>query len=186
MLSEEQIITGCMKNSRKAQKALYDKYASTMFAICLRYGSNRAEAEDMLQDGFVKIFLNISQYSGKGSFEGWIKRIIINNAISVHRKNLKHYYHQPFDDVNENDIVEEEDLIEDELTYDELFSLINELPEGYKMVFNLHVIEGFKHKEIAEMLNIDQGTSKSQFSRARAFLKNKIKELKKNFEYIKD
>lgn len=180
MLADEQIILGCIKNNRKAQKDLFDKYSSMLLALCSRYARNKSEAEDILQEGFVKIFMNIKQYSQKGSFEGWLKRIMINTAISSYHQNIKHYNHQPFDDIeNINYYDEDDEIIDDEYSLDELLKLINELPDGYRLVFNMHVIEGYKHKEIAEMLNIDLGTSKSQFSRARTYLQKKLIEYKK-------
>ncbi|OFX42411.1 MAG: hypothetical protein A2046_13375 [Bacteroidetes bacterium GWA2_30_7] len=180
MLIDEQIILGCIKNNRKSQKELFDKYSSILLALCTRYARNKAEAEDILQEGFVKIFMNIKQFSQKGSFEGWLKRIMINTAISNYHQNIKHYNHQHFEDVEDiNYYNEDDEIIEDEYSLDELLKLINELPDGYRIVFNMHVIEGYKHKEISEMLNIDVGTSKSQFSRARTYLQKKLKEYKK-------
>jgi len=177
MLTELQIIEGCKKNSRKTQKLLYDMYASKFLGMCVRYAKDRQEAEDILQDGFVKIFSRISQFSGSGSFEGWMKRIIINTAITNYRQNLKHYYKQDIDDVNENEIGK--DISEIEFSIDELLKVIQDLPTGYRMVFNLYAIEGFQHKEIAEMVGIDVTTSKSQYSRAKKLLRSKLENLKK-------
>jgi RNA polymerase sigma-70 factor (ECF subfamily) len=177
MHNEQQIIEGCLKNSRKAQKMLYDKYASKFLGMCVRYAKDKLEAEDILQDGFLKIFGRISQYSGLGSFEGWMKRIIVNTAITNYRQNLKHYYKQHIDEVNETDM--ESSFSEIEYTLDELLKVIQNLPPGYKMVFNMFAIEGFQHKEIAEMMGIDVTTSKSQYSRARKLLRQKLEELKK-------
>ncbi len=177
MLSEQQIIEGCLKNNRKAQKQLYDVYASRFLGMCVRYAKDKQEAEDVLQDGFLKIFGRISQYSGIGSFEGWMKRIIINTAITNYRQNLKHYYKQSIDDVNETDI--ELNFADEEYSLDELLKVIQELPPGYKMVFNMYAIEGFQHKEIAEMMGIDVTTSKSQYSRAKKLLRFKLESLKK-------
>jgi RNA polymerase sigma-70 factor (ECF subfamily) len=178
-LTDEQILEGCIKNNRKAQRALFDKFAPTLLALCSRYARNRDEAQDILQDGFIKIFKNISQFGKKGSFEGWLKRIMINTAISSYRQNLKHYYHQDINEINEADIDEEESIIESEYSLDELLKLINELPDGYRIIFNMYVIEEYKHKEIAEILNIDIGTSKSQYARAKIYLQKKIEELNK-------
>jgi len=177
MLDDEQIIRGCCKKNKKAQKMLYDKYASVMLGICIRYAQNRAEAEDILQEGFVKVFLNIKQYMGKGSFEGWMRQIMVNTALTNYRNNLKHYYHNDVTEIAESKI---DDVSYDgEFTQEELLQIINELPEGYRMVFNLYAVEGYKHKEIAEMLDIDESTSKSQFSRGKKLIQQKLEVLKK-------
>lgn len=175
MYSEEQIIEGCRKNDRKAQKLLYDRYASVLLGICLRYTKCRAEAEDVLQDGFVKIFLRIRQYKAEGSFEGWMKRAMINTAISNYRKNLKHYYQQEIGDINESD--NNFRAIDSDFTCEEMLDIIRDLPDGYRIVFNLFAVEGYKHKEIAEILNIDISTSKSQFSRAKKIIQKKLEVL---------
>ena len=176
MLTEEQIIFKCKQNDRKAQKMLYDKYASVMLGICMRYVKERAEAEDVMQDGFLKIFLKINQYSGKGSFEGWMKRVMVNTALSNYRKNLKHYNHLDVDEVNDLNL-QDGTYTDAEYTKEELFNIIKELPDGYRVVFNLFAIEGYKHKEIGEMLKIDVATSKSQFSRARKLIQKKLLKL---------
>ena len=177
MHNEQQIIEGCLKSSRKAQKMLYDKYASRFLGMCMRYAKDRLEAEDILQEGFLKIFGRISQFSGIGSFEGWMKRIIVNTAITNYRQNLKHYYKQHIDEVNETDI--DAPFSDSEYSLEELLKVIQALPPGYRMVFNMFAIEGFQHKEIAEMMGIDVTTSKSQYSRARKLLREKLAELKK-------
>ena len=183
MLSEQQIIEGCLKNNRNTQKMLYEMYSSKFLGMCMRYAKDKQEAEDILQDGFLKIFGRISQFSGTGSFEGWMKRIIINTAITNYRQNLKHYYKQSIDDTNESDF--ETNNIEQEYSLDELLKVVQELPPGYRMVFNMFAIEGFQHKEIAQMMSIDVTTSKSQYSRARKLLRTKLAELKKEkMEFI--
>jgi RNA polymerase sigma-70 factor (ECF subfamily) len=177
MLSEQQIIEGCLKNNRNIQKILYELYTSKFLGMCMRYAKDKQEAEDILQDGFLKIFGRISQFSGIGSFEGWMKRIIINTAITNYRQNLKHYYKQSIDEVNEKDF--EITIVEQEYSLEELLKVVQELPPGYRMVFNMFAIEGFQHKEIAQMMGIDITTSKSQYSRARKLLRTKLSELKK-------
>ncbi len=173
MLSEEQLIKGCVKNDRKAQKALFDKYASVLLGVCARYAHDIAEAEDILQEGFVKIYTRIKQYSGSGSFEGWMKRVMVNTALSHLRQNAKHFYHQDVTEISEN-------KINDDTNYDadfsekEILSIVNKLPDGFRVVFNLYAIEGYKHKEIAEMLGIDIGTSKSQYSRAKKIIQKQL------------
>jgi len=152
-------------------------YASKFLGMCMRYAKDRQEAEDIIQEGFLKIFARISQYSGLGSFEGWMKRIIINTAITNYKKNLKHYYKQSIDDVNEAEF--ETFFAEQEYSLEELLKVVQELPPGYRMVFNLYAIEGFQHKEIARMMEIGVTTSKSQYSRAKKLLRTKLEELKK-------
>lgn len=167
-----------MQMDRKAQKLLYDKYSSLFLGICMRYANSRDEAEDILQDGFVKIFMNIKQYRGEGSFEGWMKRVLINTAISNYRSNLKYYYHADIDEIKKTEI-DESSVDNSEFSKEELLKVINSLPEGFKIVFNLYAIEGYKHKEIGEMLDIDIGTSKSQYSRAKALIQKKLLDLAK-------
>lgn len=181
MLSLEELIIGCQENKRKAQKELYDKYAPLLLGVCVRYAKDSSEAEDVLQEGFIKIFDKIKLYNHKGSFEGWMRRLMVNTAISNYRKNLKRYY--------KVDI--EEPLVQGmtvswskaEYTKEELMQVIQALPEGYKMVFNLYAIEGYKHREIAELLNIDETTSKSQYSRAKKQIQKRLVELSKIKEY---
>ncbi|MFW5879796.1 MAG: RNA polymerase sigma factor [bacterium] len=179
MLNQEKIIEGCKKNDRKAQKKLYETYAPTLLGICARYANDISEAEDILQEGFLKIFENINDYSGKGHLVGWMKRVMVNTAITNFHKNKKHYYHNELEDVQED--VQIEVTPETAFSTQELNDLLQRLPEGYKMVFNLFAIEGYKHKEIAEMLNIDENTSKTQFLRARKWL---IKELAKQEKIV--
>jgi RNA polymerase sigma-70 factor (ECF subfamily) len=177
MYNEAEIIEGCIKQNRKAQKMLYDRYSSRFLGICMRYAKNRQEAEDILQEAFIKIFDNISQYNHSGSFEGWMRRIIVNTAISNYRKNLKHYYHL---DVNDFIEFEQTELIDEtEFTLEEMLSAIQSLAPGYRIIFNLYAIEGYSHKEIANMLGVDIATSKSQYSRARRIIQKKLLEMKK-------
>ena len=167
------IIEGCRKQNGRSQRLLYEKYAPILLGICVRYVSNRSEAEDILQDGFVKIFLNINDYTGKGAFENWMKKIIINTAITHYHKNYKYHQNIDIDDVNEGDFSPSDSLY-DEFSAKELLEIVNTLPQGYKVVFNLYAIEGYKHREIAEILNIDENTSKSQYARARKWIQNKL------------
>jgi RNA polymerase sigma-70 factor (ECF subfamily) len=177
MLDERQIINGCCKRDKKAQKALFDRYRSILLGVCIRYSDRREEAEDILQDGLVKIFVNIQDFAGTGSFINWMKKIMVNTAITHYHRNLKHQYHQDIDDVRETDITDNEFEMA-EFTKQELLDVITDLPEGYRMVFNLYAIEGYKHKEIAEILEIDVNTSKSQYSRARSLIRKKLFALK--------
>ena len=178
MLSEEQLIERCKKQDRAAQKILYNRYAGLMLAICMRYVYERSEAEDILQDAFLKVFLKIGEFAGRGSFEGWLKRVFVNTAITHYHKSSKHNkHHYEISDVQETKF-ENEKYSESEFTRDELFSVVNSLPEGYKIVFNLYAIEGYKHKEIGKLLNIDINTSKSQYSRAKKLIRKKLNHLK--------
>lgn len=178
MLDEKEIIEGCCHNNRKAQKALYERYSSILLGVCIRYSGRRDEAEDILQDGLIKIYFNIKDFARKGSFINWMKKIMVNTAITHYHRNLKHHYHQDIEDIREMDI-EGASLSGAEFTRDELFNVIKELPHGYRMVFNLYAVEGYKHKEIAEMLEIDVNTSKSQYSRAKGLIRKKLGSLKK-------
>jgi len=168
-LSLEQLIVKCKKNDTKAQGELYKLYSSKLFTICLKYSRNHAEAQDNLQDAFVTIFKKISQFKSKGSFEGWIKRITINTSLQCYRaKGVYSIVNQDIPD----DSWEVEDT--DDISLDYLLQIIQELPDRYRLVFNLYVLDDYSHKEIAEMLEISQGTSKSNLARARDILKKKI------------
>ena len=183
MMSDPEIIKGCARHDRRAQQMLYDRYSRFLLAICMRYASDRAEAEDILQDSLLKVYFSIRDYSGTGSFAGWLRKIAVNTAITHYHKHLKHRYHVEIGEyasVETGTISFEDDLF----SADELFMVLNELPAGYRMVFNLYAVEGYKHKEIAGMLGIDINTSKSQYSRARAVLREKLenlRSLKKNY-----
>jgi len=178
MMSDHQIIEGCSKHDRKAQKMLYDRYSRFLMGICLRYACDRAEAEDILQDSFIKIFFNIKDFTGTGSFIGWLRKVAVNTAITHYHKNLKFRYCVEIEEFTstETGIASFE---EDFFTSDELYKVLNELPAGYRMVFNLYAVEGYKHKEIAEMLGIDMNTSKSQYSRAKAVIRDKLNTLRR-------
>jgi RNA polymerase sigma factor (sigma-70 family) len=171
-VSEAEIIEGCKANKRDLQKALYQRYSAKMMMVCLRYTKNREEAEDVLQDGFVKLFSNIKQFNGAGSFEGWIRRIIVNTALEAIRKKKMDF---SSDDINNlgNTQISEYDAVSN-IALKDLLALIRELPNGCQVIFNLYVIEGYNHKEIAEKLAISEGTSKSQLSRAKQLLQEKI------------
>jgi RNA polymerase sigma factor (sigma-70 family) len=172
----KEIIDGCVRGERVAQDRLYKKFSSLLFGICLRYAGNRMEAQDVLQEVFVKIYNNIGSYNHEGSFEGWLRRIAVNTSITNYRKNLKHAYQKDVDDLMKTH--EEPATFEDfEFTAEEMMQCIERLPIGYKTIFNLYVIEGFMHKEISEMLNIDVNTSKSQLSRAKNYLQKELKNI---------
>ena len=177
-MSDYQIIEGCAKHERKAQQMLYDKYSRLLLGVCLRYASDRAEAEDILQESFLKIFFNIKDFSGTGSFVGWLRKVAVNTAITHYHKNLKYRYHVDIEDYVsvETGVSSFED---DFFTSEELYKILSELPTGYRIVFNLYAVEGYKHKEIAEILGIDTNTSKSQYSRAKAVIRGKLENLSK-------
>lgn len=167
-MSLELLIQGCSNGSTKSQEEIYQLFSGKFFGVCLKYSRNYAEAQDNLQDGFIIIFEKINQYNFSGSFEGWAKRIMVNNV-------LKQYKKLPFlelvNDVAEDEIVELEDK-DVELSY--LLKIIQELPDRYRLIFNLYVMDGYNHNEIAEMLKISSGTSKSNLHRAKLILKEKI------------
>ena len=169
----KQLIDDCKNNNRKAQEQLYRLYSPKLFAVCLKYSRNYAEAQDNLQDGFILIFKKIEQFSFKGSFEGWLKRVMINNV-------LQQYRNQTFLSLVNEDVAEdyEVEIEEDNISMDYLLKIIQELPDRYRLVFNLYVIDGFSHADIAEMLTINVGTSKSNLARARMILKEKIEQQK--------
>lgn len=169
--SLDTLLEGCKKGDRKAQENLYKMLAGRMMGICMRYSKDRLEAEDILQMGFVKVFQKISEFRGEGSFEGWIKRIMVNTAIESYRKNIRNLAIVDIDEVYD---VPQSTFDMSGLELKDLLKLVQELSNGYRLVFNMYVIEGFSHKEIANQLGISEGASKSQLSRARAILKEKI------------
>ncbi len=170
-VSESDLIQGCIRGDRQMQELLYQKYSSKMYGVCLRYSGNLEDANDLLQEGFIKIFKNLTKFRGEGSFEGWIRRIFVNTSIEHFRKKVKLYN---VTEVQENTIEDYDLNILDTLAEKDIISLVNELSPGYKAVFNMHVIEGYSHKEIADMLGINEGTSKSQLARAKGVLKKSL------------
>jgi len=172
-LALNELIEKCKKEEIKAQGELYTLFSSKLFSVCLKYSRNAVEAQDNLQDAFLKIFKSIGQYKHKGSFEGWMKRITVNTVLQKYRKE------RFFEIVNENQIEDPEiEIEEDSFSLDFLLKLIQELPDRYRLVFNLYVLDDYSHQEVAEMLGITVGTSKSNLARARMILKNKIEESK--------
>ncbi|MBJ7879716.1 RNA polymerase sigma factor [Gelidibacter salicanalis] len=168
-MSLEQLIINCKKNDAQAQSQIYKLFSSQLFSLCLKYSKNYAEAQDNLQDAFVTIFKKMNQFSHKGSLEGWMKRITINTALQRYRSV------GVFNIVNENQIEDVAvEVNDDEVSLDFLLGIIQELPDRYRLVFNLYVLDDYSHKEIADMLDISTGTSKSNLARARMILKNKI------------
>jgi RNA polymerase sigma-70 factor (ECF subfamily) len=175
---EIDLVEGCKRQSLQAQRLLYERYSATMLSLCRRYIWSTSEAEDVMVTGFMKIFNAIHQYEGKGSFEGWMKRIIINEALGYLRKNKTMYLET---DIETADREPDYDRAESSLEAEELMKMIGELPVGYRTIFNLYAIEGYSHKEISELLGINENTSKSQLSRARVHLQKKLLESEKVF-----
>ncbi len=169
--SDQDLIIGCLAGGRRFQEGLYNQYGSTMFSICLRYASDYYQAEDMLQEGFIKVFNNLKNFRNEGSFEGWLKRIFVNTAIEWLRKNKVMNEMQEIEKVSLH-IVQEDCF--SQLAADDLMKLIQSLSPGYRTVFNLYSIEGYSHKEIGQMMNINEGTSKSQLARARYILQKMV------------
>lgn len=177
----EQIIKDCSKSKSKAQELLYRQFASKMLAVCLRYSNNLSEAEDTLQDGFIKVFQSIKSYKFKGSFEGWIRRVMVNTALEKFRKSKNM---QVLDEGWEFDVISEDDepIQSADIPLEILLKMIQQLPDRYQMVFSLYVLDGYTHNEIAEVMNISVGTSKSNLARGRAILKQKVNDILKENE----
>ena len=165
------LIEGCRKNKRKARNRLYNLYANKFLGVCLRYTRNKTEAEDVLHDAFIKIFTKMDQYKGNGSFEGWMRRIVVNTAIQSLRERSKTRLIIEDNEIREDKHAEDIDDNMPLLPAKELMELIQNLPDGYKVIFNMFVIENMSHKEICEQLNISEGTSKSQLFRAKKYLR---------------
>ncbi|MES2827432.1 MAG: RNA polymerase sigma factor [Bacteroidota bacterium] len=167
----DDLLEGCKAGNRKMQEALYSQTSSKMFAVCMRYAKDRMEAEDVLQMGYVKVFQKVKEYRGDGAFEGWIRRIMVNTAIESYRKNLRTMNVVPVEDAYEQPAT---GFDFSRLGMQDLMKLIQNLADGYRVVFNMYAIEGYSHKEIADTLGISEGASKSQLSRARAILKEQV------------
>ena len=168
-----EIIKGCLAGNRRDQELLYRRHASKLYAVCLQYSGNNEEARDILQEGFIKIFENLGNYKHEGSFEGWMRRITVNTALERFRSRNSLYRVDDIDKVPEQD-AEPDNQDYSGLEAADLLEIIRELPPKYRMVFNLYAIEGYSHKEIGEMVNISEGTSKSNLSRARAILQRRV------------
>lgn len=164
------LVKNCIKGKPVAQKQLYDLFAENMLGVCYRYTKSLTDAEDVMQEGFVKVFQNLNQYKFEGELGGWIRRIMVNTALNFLKKKNKYLYDE-IETVHSNELVAE-DLQETQLNAKEIAQMIRKLPAGYQTIFNLHAIEGYTHVEIAKMLDINEGTSRSQYSRARNLLIN--------------
>lgn len=172
-INEADLIKGCLNGDSKMQEELYKRFAPKMYAVCLRYSNNVENAQDLLQEGFIKIFRNLNRFRGDGSFEGWIRRIFVNTSIEYFRKKTN-----LFSITEKEDLVVEDSSLNalDRLAEKDIILLVQELSPGYRTVFNLYAIEGYSHKEIGTMLNINEGTSKSQLARAKSILKKKVEQ----------
>jgi RNA polymerase sigma-70 factor (ECF subfamily) len=177
-MEDRQLIAACKKQDTNAQRELYETYAPRMLGLCMKYCKDYDAAQDMMHDGFLKVFTQIRKYSGKGSFEGWMHRVFVNTILENFRKEKKTHF--MISDIEEPEIeIEDENferLFNDDITEDTLLSMIQEMPPGYRTVFSLYVFEDMSHKEIAKKIGIKENASRSQYSRAKSYLKNKINE----------
>ena len=169
-MTEEALLKGCLSNNATAQRELYNKYSSKMLSVCYRYAHNREDAEDMLQEGFIKVFLQIHTFENRGAFEGWIRRIIVHTCINILKKNKK--FNESVDIIHATGIQVREESIPAIIQAKQVVECIRMLPIGYRTVLNLYAVEGYSHREIAGMLDIEESTSRSQYTRAKAMLED--------------
>ena len=173
---EEQLIAGCKAGKPWAQRGIFELFASAMMSVCIRYVTDRETAKDVLQDGFIKLYTKIDTYAGSGSFDGWVRRIFVTTALEYLRRNDVLRQSASIEEYG-NLITDNNETILDKISADDLMSCIAKLPDGYRTVFNLYAIEGYSHTEIAEMLEINESTSRSQFMRARKILQKVVQSL---------
>ena len=166
------LVNECVKGNARAQRMLFDKFAGKMMSVCLRYAKNTEQAEDVLQDGFVKVFMKLSDFKKEGSLEGWVRRIMVNTALDQIRREVKFKSDLDIEDVGYK--IENNAFITEQLMADDLMKMVKAMPDGYRIVFNMFAIEGYSHAEIAETLGVTENTSKSQYSRARAYLRERL------------
>jgi RNA polymerase sigma-70 factor (ECF subfamily) len=174
-MTEEELIDGCLQLNDKAQEELYNLFSSKMMGVTLRYVKSFEEAQDVLQDGFIKVFEKLDTFSNEGSLEGWVRRIVVNTALDYLRRIKNEKFHVDVDEVNY--LLADQTVILESMATDDLLKMIQTMPVGYQTVFNLYAIEGYTHREIGEQLGVSENTSKSQYSRARLFLKKKLEEI---------
>jgi RNA polymerase sigma factor (sigma-70 family) len=174
-LNEEALIKSCLRGSTQHQRELYERFAGKMFAVCLRYARNSADAADMLQDGFVKVFTKLDQYHFQGSFEGWVRKIMVNTALRTYQRQRFDMEHTGFESLPEHPV--DPDALS-KLAEEELLAIIAKLPDGYRVIFNLVAIEGYSHAEVAQALGIQESTSRSQLTKARRWLVEQMETLK--------
>ena len=173
-MTDLELVEGCIEKNPKAQKELYNRFASKMMGVSYRYANSQEEAQDILQDAFIKVFERMTSFKKEGSLEGWIRRVVVNTALDNIRKTKKEKYNVALAEAEY--LASEKDFIIENLSAKELLQLLKTLPQGYRTVFNLYAIEGYSHKEIADQLNISENTSKSQFSRAKSFMRRLIEQ----------
>ena len=177
-MTEDELIRGCLKDDASCQKEIFNRFAGRMLGVCNRYARNSADAEDILQDAFIKVFGKIYQFKFEGSFEGWVRKIVVNTALKKY--SLRRYEKEVVGyEIKDRDESSMEPSAYAHLNQKEIMDLINNLPDGYRLIFNLYVIEGYQHDEIAEMLGIQSGTSRSQLVKARNLLQKQILQLQK-------
>src|SRR4026209_1143285 len=175
-MTEEAILQGCLKNDAAAQRELYNKYSPKMLAVCYRFAHNREDAEDMLQEGFIKVFLQIHTFENRGAFEGWIRRIIVHTCINILKRNKK--FNESVDIIHATGVLVREESVPAIIQAKQVVECIRLLPLGYRTVLNLYAIEGYTHKEISDMLDVEESTSRSQYTRAKQMLEDIL--IKKN------
>jgi RNA polymerase sigma factor (sigma-70 family) len=173
IISDSDLIQGCIAGDRKMQETLYHRFSPKMYAVCLRYSNSSDDARDLLQEGFIKVFKNLEKFRGDGSFEGWVRRIFVNTSIEYFRRATTM---QSVTETHENTFEDKEWNAFDNLAEKDIFNMIRDLSPGYKQVFNMYVVEGYSHKEIGDLLGISEGTSKSQLARAKMILQRMVKE----------
>ncbi|NII28329.1 sigma-70 family RNA polymerase sigma factor [Pseudoflavitalea sp. X16] len=171
-ISESDLIKGCIAGDRRMQEELYRRFAPKMYAVCLRYANNTNDAQDLLQEGFIKVYKNLHRFRAEGSFEGWVRRVFVNTSIEHFRK--KSAQLSSVSEREENTIEDADITALDSLAEKDIINIVQELSPGYRTVFNLYVVEGYSHKEIGQLLGISEGTSKSQLARAKSILQKKI------------
>lgn len=179
---ESQLINDCIKGKRQAQRTLYEQFAPKMYAIAMRYAKTTLEADDILQESFINVFKHIENFARDCPIEFWIRRIVINQALKTGRSKYDKAFKEEVSDINYNS---EENIILDQFDLEELLQIIRRLPDGFQQIFNLYAIEGYKHKEIAELLGISVGTSKSQYARARAQLQEMLLKEDESYEQLR-
>lgn len=185
-LAEQELLAGCIHGNADCQRMLFQQYYGKMLALCRRYASNEDEAKDFLQEGFIKIFDNLRSYRGESSLQTWMSRVMINNAITQYNKVKKHHTFRSLEPEDETDIANETEAIDEleQVDMNALLNIMQQLPVGYRTVLNLYAMEGYSHKQIADLLGIAEGTSKSQLSKARQLLKQELLRTKNNGKRI--
>ena len=169
-MTEDLIIAGCLNKNAVAQRELYNRYSPKMLSVCYRFSQSREDAEDMLQEGFIKVFLQVHTFENRGAFEGWIRRIIVHTCINILKKNKK--FNESVDIIHANGLQIREDTVPAIIQAKQVVECIRMLPIGYRTVLNLYAVEGFSHREIAGLLDIEESTSRSQYTRAKAMLED--------------